>query len=71
MLHPESGTLWALVSEQMGEFVRRQGNAWVAVSGGPAVPAAFLRFLTRAAHLADALFPDGAAQPQVALGQSE
>jgi type VI protein secretion system component VasK len=67
VLHPENGTLWALVEEQMGAFVKRQGSAWVAVSGGPAVPASFLRFLTRAAHLADALFPSGAAQPQVTL----
>nr|MCU0635528.1 hypothetical protein [Gemmatimonadaceae bacterium] len=65
-LRPEKGALWSHYAETLGATVMREGNRFVPKPGVTvAPPAAFLAFLTRAAELTDALYPEGAADPVV------
>jgi len=62
-LAPKSGTVWQF-AEKLAPYVTRQGNVFSAIPGGAVTPTpGILLFLSRAAALSDALYPDGSAPP--------
>jgi type VI secretion system protein ImpL len=65
-LRPEKGALWTHYRDTFGGTVMREGNRFVPKPGATVVPPApFLAFLTRAAELTDALYPEGSTEPTV------
>jgi type VI secretion system protein ImpL len=62
-LAPKSGAVWQF-ADKMAPYVTRQGNIFLPIPGGAVTPTpGILLFLSRAAALTEALYPDGSATP--------
>jgi type VI secretion system protein ImpL len=66
LFRPVTGGLWTLYDEAVQNVLVRQGREFVSKGGGSiTVSPAFRAFFNKAAAISDALFPQGASQPQL------
>jgi type VI secretion system protein ImpL len=68
LLKPGSGSLWRFYDDALAGAVPRQGNQFVANSGGAVrVSPSFVTFLNRAAIFADVMFKDNSSEPRLSF----
>lgn len=66
MFKPGQGLLWKFHDEALQRLIVRQGAQYVRNPTSPVAPnPAFLRFFSRAAQFADAMYRDGAQEPRL------
>lgn len=66
ILAPGAGELWVLQQERLAPYLEKQGNAWVAKTGGKVeLSKSFVDFFNRAADVSAALFAEDPSQPMV------
>jgi type VI secretion system protein ImpL len=68
LLNPQTGKLWAFVKSTLAPYVQLSGADYVPTSGQPSkVTPQFLAFLNRTAHMSQAFYHDGAANPNMSF----
>lgn len=66
ILAPGEGELWVFQQERLQPYLEKQGNAWVAKTGGKLeLSKSFVDFFNRAAEVSAALFAEDPSTPQV------
>jgi type VI secretion system protein ImpL len=66
MFRPQTGQLWTFYSEGLQSFMPKQGAQYVAnPAGGIQLTPAFVAFFNKAARFSDALYPNGATEPNL------